>query len=55
MYKDWTGNKPTTFVQMGASNHSLLEREQHDFYATEPSAMKQLQALYKQCLNKAGY
>ena len=36
MSKDWTGNKPTTFVQMGASNHSLLEREENDFYATDP-------------------
>ena len=42
MPKDWTGNKPTAFVQMGASNHSLLEREKHDFYATDPSAIDDL-------------
>ena len=42
MPKDWTGNKPTAFVQMGASNHSLLEREENDFYATEPSAIDDL-------------
>ena len=42
MPKDWTGNKPTAFVQMGASNHSEFERETHDFYATEPSAIDDL-------------
>ena len=42
MSKDWTGNKPTAFVQMGASNHSILEREENDFYATEPSAIDDL-------------
>lgn len=35
--KDWTGNKRTTFATLGASNHSMHEREQHDFYATHPS------------------
>ena len=42
MPKDWIGNKPTAFVQMGASNHSLLEREENAFYATEPSAIDDL-------------
>lgn len=42
MPKDWTGNKPTVFVQIGASNHSLLEREENDFYATDPSAIDDL-------------
>lgn len=42
MPKDWNGNKPTAFVQMGASNHSLLEREENDFYATDPSAIDDL-------------
>ena len=42
MVKDWTGNKPTAFVQMGASNHSLEEREENDFYATDPSAIDDL-------------
>ena len=42
MPKDWTRNKPTAFVQMGASNHSLLDREENDFYATEPSAIDDL-------------
>ena len=42
MPKDWTGNKPIAVVQMGASNHSLLEREENDFYATEPTAIDDL-------------
>ena len=42
MPKDWTGNKPTAFVQMGASNHSLLKREENDFYATDPTAIDDL-------------
>lgn len=32
--KDWTGNSKTTFVQLGASNHSDTVREVNDFYAT---------------------
>ena len=42
MPKDWSGNKPTAFVQMGASNHSELEREENDFYATDPTAIDDL-------------
>ena len=30
--KDWTGNKKSTFVTLGASNHSEGEREVNDFY-----------------------
>lgn len=37
--RDWTGNKKTTFVQLGASNHSLTEREINDFYATDPDSL----------------
>lgn len=40
MDKDWTGNKKTTFVQLGASNHTCKEREQNDFYATDPHALE---------------
>lgn len=40
MNKDWTGNKKTTFVQLGASNHSINEREKDDFYATDPHALE---------------
>ena len=35
------GNKPASFVQTGAGK-ILLEREQNDFYATEPSAIDDL-------------
>lgn len=38
--KDWTGNKKTTFVQLGASNHSDKEREKNDFYATNPKSLE---------------
>ena len=30
------------FVIMGASNHSDFEREQHDYYATDPQAVEEL-------------
>ncbi len=36
--KDWTGNKKTTFVTLGASNHTDYERAKYDYYATEPKA-----------------
>lgn len=42
MSKDWVGNKKTTFVQLGASNHSNQEREVNDYYATDPSAIDDL-------------
>lgn len=42
MEKDWTGNSKSTFSQLGASSHSVQEREQDDFYATEPSAIDDL-------------
>ena len=40
MSKDWTGNKKSTFVTLGASNHAVHEREQHDFYSTDPNALR---------------
>lgn len=40
--KDWTGNKKSTFTTLGASNHSDHEREKHDYYATDPSAIDDL-------------
>lgn len=44
MAKDWDGNKMSTFVCLGASNHTDKEREVNDFYATEPSAIDSLMA-----------
>ena len=38
--KDWTGNYKTTFVQLGASNHSNHDREENDFYATDPKSLE---------------
>lgn len=40
--KDWTGNKTALFANLGATNHSDQEREQHDFYATDPRAIREL-------------
>lgn len=45
MGKDWTGNSKTTFVQLGASNHSLKDREANDFYATDPNS-KEMRCKY---------
>ena len=38
--KDWIGNGKTTFVQLRASNHSEKEREENDYYATDPKALE---------------
>jgi hypothetical protein len=40
--KDWTGSKASIFKQMGASNHTQEEREENDFYATDPTAVDDL-------------
>lgn len=40
--KDWSGNKHSIFVTLGASNHTEKEREQDDFYATDPIAIDKL-------------
>ena len=40
--KDWTGNHKSTFTSLGASSHALTEREEHDYYATEPRAIELL-------------
>jgi hypothetical protein len=42
MEKDWTGDKNSIFKTLGASNHTDKEREEHDFYATEPKALELL-------------
>ena len=42
MPKDWTGNKNSAFKQLGASNHCEEEREENDFYATDPTAIDDL-------------
>ena len=40
--KDWSGNSKSTFVTLGASNHTDKERQKEDYYATEPKAAKLL-------------
>ena len=42
MTKDWTGNKLAIFVCNGCTNHSELNRVEHDYYATDPKAAELL-------------
>lgn len=40
--KDWNGNSRSVFTCNGASNYSEQEREENDFYATDPKAVEML-------------
>lgn len=40
--KDWTGNSRAAHAMLGARNYALNEREQNDYYATEPKALELL-------------
>lgn len=40
--KDWKGSANSIFKQLGASNHCDDEREQNDYYATDPKAIDDL-------------
>lgn len=41
--KDWVGNgRKSVFSTLGASSHSTHQRQSHDYYATEPSAIHDL-------------
>ena len=42
--KEWTGNQRSIYAMLGASNHADSERQQHDYYATEPKAVELLLA-----------
>jgi hypothetical protein len=42
MSKDWTGNQNSIYKTLGASNHIERDRQQHDYYATEPKAAELL-------------
>jgi hypothetical protein len=44
---DWTGNKKSTFINIGASNHTDKDREENDFYATDPIAIELLMNEFK--------
>lgn len=39
---DWTGNAKSIYTCHGASNHSEGERQEHDYYATDPEAVEAL-------------
>lgn len=43
--KDWTGNTKTHSSTIGSSNHSLFERQNEDYYATDPRAINMLMEL----------
>lgn len=40
--KDWTGNTRSSFAALGARTYATHEREEHDYYATEPKAGEML-------------
>ena len=42
MGKDWVGNDNSVYKTLASSNHTIEDREEHDFYATEPKAMELL-------------
>lgn len=47
--KDWKGNKASSLVTMGARHNgsTIVPREENDFYATDPKALKLLLELEK--------
>lgn len=47
MAKDWNGNNNSIFKALGASNHTANEREDNDYYATDPTAIDKLLAAEK--------
>lgn len=42
MTKDWTGNSNSIYKTLGASNHTDKDRQNEDYYATDPKAAKLL-------------
>jgi hypothetical protein len=40
--KDWTGNNKSVFVTLGSSAHTAEDRQEHDYYATDPAAVRML-------------
>ena len=40
--KDWVGNKNSIFKTLGATNHTDKERQNEDYYATDPIAVELL-------------
>ena len=42
MNKDWTGNSKSVYKTLGASSHTNEERQNEDYYATDPKAAEWL-------------
>jgi hypothetical protein len=42
MAKDWVGNKNSVYKTLGASSHTDKERQEEDYYATDPKAAELL-------------
>ena len=40
--RDWIGNSNSIYKTLGASNHTDKEREENDYYATQPIAIDKL-------------
>ena len=40
MAKDWRGGKNSIYTTLGASNHVAEEREENDYYATDPNTVE---------------
>lgn len=47
MKKDWIGNSNSVYKILGSSNHTVKERENDDYYATDPKAAELLLELEK--------
>jgi len=47
MNKDWKANSKSVFATMAANSHSEKERQEHDFYATDPIAVDKLFQVFK--------
>lgn len=45
--KDWTGNQNSVYKTLGASNHTDKERQNEDYYATDPIAIDKLLTVEK--------
>lgn len=47
MSNDWTGNSTSVYKNLGASNHTKTDREQNDYYATDPKALDSLNNIFQ--------
>tara|TARA_B100000519_G_C14235480_1_gene434530 strand:+ start:930 stop:1523 length:594 start_codon:yes stop_codon:yes gene_type:complete len=42
MDKNWIGNNKSAYTTLGASNHSIEDRQLYDYYATDPKCLDDL-------------